>query len=155
MARLAPLALLALAACRDDPQAALLEGAWFCASEPPDYALERQVTFAPDGRLSGRTEVQTTDAETALDMHFAFSGTWELADGLLAERIETHRLMRFARAGTNVPLAELPAGVLGEIEGALARQSAAYRVETLTAEELVLRDTAEAVQTVCERSQGG
>ncbi|MCO6384239.1 hypothetical protein [Oceanicola sp. 502str15] len=145
------LALLVLSACREDPQATLLAGNWLCASEPHDYAMERQVSFAEGGKLSGRSEVESSDDRTPVAMQFSFSGSWEVEDGTLTEWLDTHRLMRFSRDGANVPLAELPSGMITEVETTLAGQSAAYRIESLTAEALALRDTVEDVQTVCER----
>ncbi len=147
--------LLALSACREDPQAALLAGAWLCAAEPQDYAMERQVTYGADGTLSGRTQVESTDDQTPVAMQLTFAGTWSVSDGTLTEELDTHRLMRFARDGQNVPLAELPAGFITEIESTLAGQAARYGIVTVSAEELVLRDALEGVETVCERVEEG
>ncbi|MGR3792481.1 hypothetical protein [Vannielia sp. SX4] len=146
---LAALLLLSLAACRDDPQVALLTGDWLCTSQPGDYTMERQVSYGEGGTLSGRTDVQSTDGGTPVAMQFSFSGTWELSEGALTEHYETHRLMRFAEAGQNVPLAELPSGMITEDETALANQLARYRIEEISANALRLRDTDQGIETTC------
>ncbi|WP_213544185.1 hypothetical protein [Vannielia litorea] len=149
------LAPVLVAACRDDPQAALLEGAWVCTSDAPDYALTRQVSYAPDGTLSGRTGVESTDAEAAVAMQFAISGTWAVTNGTLSEKLETHRLMRFAREGKNIPLSELPTGFITEVESTLAGQAAQYQIVTISAEKLVLSAVAEDLKATCEKEEEG
>lgn len=144
------LALL-LAACRDDERAEILAGSWLCAAEPPDYALERSVTYSVDGSLSGRAELESTDDGEAVSMQITFSGRWQLSGDTLTEEIETQRLMRFARDGTNVPLAELPPGFIGGVETALAGRASTYVIERLTDAELVHHDSQAGVETVCER----
>ena len=145
------LAPLALSACREDPRAGLLSGSWLCTAAPVDYSMAREVTYAEGGDLSGRIEIESTDGETPVAMAFAVDGTWQLDGDVLTETLETHRLMRFARNGDNVPLVELPAGFIGDVEGALAGGATVYMVETLTEQALALRDDVTGVHSTCIR----
>lgn len=150
-----PLLLLAatLSACRHGISEELLAGTWLCTAAPPDYAMERTVTYSEEGELSGRIALQSNDRKEPVGMEITFKGTWTLTGDVLTEEIESQRLMRFARAGKDVPLGELPAGFVTRVESTLATRSADFKIDELSEKELFQHDMAAGVETTCKRPE--